>query len=506
MRKADGGWRLRAPSRQETEVGSQNTKAHAEGTFTRRLPVSRMRAAIPTLLISAFAKSNLAGGEFRRFGFSAFSPYGPSLALGVLIAVAPVTIAAQGPVVEPFRLMMPDGKASIDQASDLCFGQLGGYAGLWIAPDRNSGESGNQIFLIDQDRLARLKPGEDAVATHAFATVGPAEGWERFAAEHPRIDPAVLNGLREQFENFSLQRRPILDFEGITIAPRLSGPRTQASGPQHDRVRPQTGAASRTAAWSVAGARHGGSSNTPTLGSDHSGTAKSRPSAIPDPENASLFVVTEQPHSLVLEFSLIDDARPRLMLVACFLYSEKPEERGGDANDGIEGVTWAGKPGRFFICEEGTRPHREGDTQHFFDRPRLMRCTLANGVCNVEEPWSTRATEGVRSQRDQPSQTLDALTRLNDQTLLAVDRNGGWILAIDIATGKARQWINLYDPKGLNLRHRLDQFPRTRHMPYVSIEGIAIDDRGDLWLCDDPAMPEGFRESCLIRVKGVPAP
>lgn len=506
MRKADGRWRPRAPRRQETGVRSQNTKPHAEDRSTHCPPLSPRLAAIPTLLISVFAKSNLAGRGFRRFGVSAFSPYGPSLALGVLIAVAPVTFAAERPVVDLFRLKMPDGKASINQASDLCFGQLGGYAGLWIAPDRNSGESGNQIFLIDQARLARLKPGQDAVASHAFATVGPAEGWERFAVAHRSIDPAVLNGLREQFENFSLQRRPILDFEGITIGPRLSKPRAQASDPRHDRVRPRMGAASRTATWPVAGAPHGESSNTSTLGFDHFGAVESRPCAIPDPENVSLFVVTEQPHSLVLEFSLIDDARPRLMLVTCFLYAERSEERGGDANDGIEGIAWAGKPGRFFICEEGTRPHREGDTQHFFDRPRLMRCTLANGACNVEEPWSTRATEAVRWQRDQPSQTLDALTRLNDQTLLAVDRNGGWILAIDIATGQARRWISLYDPKGLNLRQRLDQFPRTRHMAYVSIEGIAIDDHGDLWLCDDPAMPEGFRESCLIRVKGLPAP
>jgi len=37
-------------------------------------------------------------------------------------------------------------------------------------------------------------------------------------------------------------------------------------------------------------------------------------------------------------------------------------------------------------------------------------------------------------------------------------------------------------------------------MPYVSIEGIAFDPSGTLWLVDDPAMPESFRTSCLIRI------
>ena len=34
-------------------------------------------------------------------------------------------------------------------------------------------------------------------------------------------------------------------------------------------------------------------------------------------------------------------------------------------------------------------------------------------------------------------------------------------------------------------------------------EGIAVDDRGAIWLVDDPAMPEAFRASCLIRIARV---
>jgi hypothetical protein len=219
----------------------------------------------------------------------------------------------------------------------------------------------------------------------------------------------------------------------------------------------------------------------------------------------ALFVITEQPHSIVLEFALVEDNQgARAELRDCFLYEEKAEDRGGDANDGLEGIAWAGRPGRFFICEEGTRPYRPGDNLHFFDEPRLMRTRLIDGRCEIEEPWSTQATESVRSQRDKPSQTLNALAMINDRTLLGVDRNGGWILAMNVTTGRARRWLSLYDPKGLNLRTKLADLPAVRHMPYVSIEGLALDDHSDLWLVDDPAMPEGFRESCLIRVKNPP--
>jgi hypothetical protein len=218
----------------------------------------------------------------------------------------------------------------------------------------------------------------------------------------------------------------------------------------------------------------------------------------------ALFVVTEQPNSIVLEFALVEDDHPRAVLTDCFFYPEKPEDRGGDFNDGLEGIAWAGKPGEFFICEEGTRPYRPNDNKHFFDQPRLMRCALANAWCNIEEPWSSRATESVRSQHDKPSQTLNALTVASERTLLAVDRNGGWILEVDIPTGRSRRWLSLYDPKLLDLRERLANFPGPRRMPYVSIEGIALDDRGDMWLCDDPAMPEPFRESCLIRLRNPP--
>jgi hypothetical protein len=88
-----------------------------------------------------------------------------------------------------------------------------------------------------------------------------------------------------------------------------------------------------------------------------------------------------------------------------------------------------------------------------------------------------------------------------DGSLVAVDRNGGWVLKIDATSHEAKRWLNLYDLDGVNLREVLAEFPGERRMPYISIEGIAFDKKGDLWLVDDPAMPESFRHSCLVRIR-----
>ena len=97
-------------------------------------------------------------------------------------------------------------------------------------------------------------------------------------------------------------------------------------------------------------------------------------------------------------------------------------------------------------------------------------------------------------------QTLNAVSRIDERTLLAVDRNGGWILRVDLRSGRVSPWLNLYDPELLNLRERLAEFPAKRYLPYVSIEGLACDSNGDIWMVDDPAMPEAFSQSCLIRL------
>jgi len=87
--------------------------------------------------------------------------------------------------------------------------------------------------------------------------------------------------------------------------------------------------------------------------------------------------------------------------------------------------------------------------------------------------------------------------------LLAVDRNGGWILRLDPQAATVERWLNLYDVDGLDLRKLLRDFPAPRRMPYISIEGISVDPAGDIWLIDDPALPEAFRASCLIRLRGL---
>ena len=352
------------------------------------------------------------------------------------------------PLVEYYRMKTPDGLEDIDQASGLHYGSLGTREGLWLVCDRNSVAGGNRIFFFDRRQLATPRHDQNIAASGAFNIVGPPKGWDDFMAKHSTIEPAILAELRRQFENGRARRKPILDLEAITVgqpnAPFVSGKKTPAR----------------------------------------------------------LYAVAEQPHSLVLELQLVENAgKTEAVLTDCFLYSEKSSEAGSDANDGLEAIAWAGQPGLFFIAEEGTRPYRANDDMHFFDCPRLMRCRLKNAQVIVDEPWSERATSNVRAFQDNSTHTLNALARLDDRTLAAVDRNGGYILKIDIPTASAKRWLNLYESKGLNLRKKLAHFPATRRMPYVSIEGLALDPQGNLWLIDDPAMPEAFRASALIRAR-----
>ena len=157
-----------------------------------------------------------------------------------------------------------------------------------------------------------------------------------------------------------------------------------------------------------------------------------------------------------------------------------------------------------YWAEEGTRSHNDEEVPRLMFRdPRIGRARLRDGRLHVDADASRELTRAVRSQRRGKMQTLNALTATADGRLLAVDRNGGWILRIDPGTRTATRWLNLYDLEGTNLREALADFPAKRKMPYVSIEGIAVDPNGTLWLVDDPAMPEGFRASCLLRVTGL---
>ena len=71
------------------------------------------------------------------------------------------------------------------------------------------------------------------------------------------------------------------------------------------------------------------------------------------------------------------------------------------------------------------------------------------------------------------------------------------------AFGHGDEQVLLSEDNGHTWPHRIG-FPEERHMPYVSIEGIALDEAGAVWLVDDPAAPEGWRESCLVRLSHVP--
>jgi hypothetical protein len=349
----------------------------------------------------------------------------------------------QKPVVSKFRLAGPDRQFTIDQASGLCFGEIGDRRGLWLVCDRNGGASAGRLFYFSFNRLHDSVAGQVIQADEAFEIVLP-ENWPGFVRMFEAAGRERLAELRRQIR--STQQRgdqPRLDLEAVTIGP-----------------------------------------------------------AVNSPDEQHIFVAAEQPDSLILELSLEDmNGQTGARMVGVYLYAEPPSDKGSGSNDGIEGLAQAGRPGELYWAEEGTRSHSsERKPRLMFTCPRLGRGTLDKGKLEVEASVSKRLTALIWKRQTGDMQTLNALARLENGHLLAVDRNGGWILHIDPERGTVWKWLNLYNFRGRNLRDILADFPENRRMPYVSIEGLARDRRGYLWIVDDPAMPEAFRESCLIRI------
>jgi hypothetical protein len=345
-----------------------------------------------------------------------------------------------------FRLRTPGDKGDINQASDLHFGALGDRVGLWTACDRNGGATAGKIYFFSTTSLRRAEPGKNLVADEEFTITPPAGEWSAFAAANRAAGDKVLDEVRRRIVGGADRTdEPYLDLECITIAP----------------------------------------------------------SPLP-PHEQHLFVVAEEPYSTVLELELPAGETGHARLVALYAYHEKPSEQGVARNDGLEGFAYAGTPGQFYFAEEGTRDCGGNPNAFlFFCDPRLGRAKLADSNVIVEEPLSSRLTEATWRLRKGPSQTLNGLCVLPSRRVLAVDRNGGLILMADPDAGTVRPWLDLYDLEGVSLRKLLANFPGPRHMPYVSIEGVAVDDAGGLWLVDDPAIPEPFRNSCAVRIRGL---
>jgi len=387
-----------------------------------------------------------------------------SAGLYCLLGSAPQPAAAE-PTIDWYSLRSP-GPAGhdIEQGSGLCFGSIGKRDGLWIVCDRNGGQSAGRIYRIGPQTLVAARRGEALTADEEFVITPPREGWPAFRAAHPNLgdmatNAEVLDHLQQRVEaGLRGTDGPRLDLEAVTIGPGVGSP-----------------------------------------------------------AESHLFVVAEEPYSLVLELAIADpepiagadmpNGPSQARLVATYRYIEVEQDRGADSNDGLEGIAYAGSPGRFWWVEEGTRLHKpDAHPRLFFAEPRLGLARLLPGGSIQIDEISDRATHAVRSQRVGDAQTLNALCRTRDGQLLAVDRNGGWIVQVDPKSVTATRWLNLYDLFGQNLRELLASFPGPRRMPYVSIEGLAVDGNADLWLLDDPAMPEAFRASCLVRISGVYPP
>lgn len=377
-------------------------------------------------------------------------PCGSLVALVVAFGVEaadPQSASRPSPEADLSLIEWPETSRIACQASDLWYGAAYGRSGLWLVCDRNGGESAARILFIADKDLTTARSGR-VRATDAFRVIPPAEGWDGFRRQYPDAMKERLSRLQKQIESSGSGGEHPLDLEGITAGR--------------------------------------------ALGSDEE----------------FLFVLAEQPDSLILEVRLGGWGEDgTASLVACYAYDEAADERGGDSNDGLEGIAWTGRPGEFFLAEEGTARHDAGNGVLFFARPRIVLATLKGGRVEVANVWSRKATASLWALQGGGSHTANALCLADSRTLLTVDRNAGKVFAIDTATGEARLWLDYNATGGPRLRERLATFPARRAMPYISMEGLARDARGDWWLIDDPAMPEGFRESALVRLSrgGSPA-
>lgn len=359
-----------------------------------------------------------------------------------------VNPAAEGEAVriDYYHLRTPDGKDHIEQVSGLHYGRLESREGLWMVCDRNGGRSAGKLFFLSAKKLPQADSGEVLTADEVFI-IEPPDDWAGFAREYAAAGEIILAELHRQImATLKGDDGPMLDLEAVTIAP--------SPAPPHE---------------------------------------------------SRIFVAVEQPYSMVLELELVYwKERVTARLMGVYAYSCVEEEQGRDSNDGLEGLAPNGRPGELYWVEEGTCSHTtEAKPLLMFTNPRIGLARLVKGRMVVDREVSEALTATVRAQRQGQMQTLNALAPTPDGLLLAVDRNGGWILRIDPRTNAAERWLNLYDIRGHDLRKVLADFPAPRRMPYISIEGAAIDTAGHLWLVDDPAMPESFRASCLIRIRGL---
>ena len=360
-----------------------------------------------------------------------------------IITVLAATQAFPAVTIDLYRLVDPQG-APVEQASDLHYGAFAGRRGLWVPCDRNGGASAGIVYFISAARLAHLQ-GSLVQADEAFSVALPAEPWEQFAARYAAAGADLLQDLHSRIADRQQERR--LDLEAITVGPAVDG------------------------------------------------------------RGERLFAVAEEPYSAILELAF-DPASPGLLtLTGVYRYPEEAAEHGTDCNDGLEGFAWAGQPGLFYFAEEGTCLHAaDAHPRLFFSNPRIGVCRLAKGRLEIQQPQSRTMTGSLRRLRRGTMQTLNGLAASRTGPLLTLDRNGARLLSIDAGSGQASDWLDLRAIGEHDLVAMMAEFPGPRRMPYISIEGLAMDDTQSLWLVDDPAMPESFRNSCLVRIRGLGLP
>lgn len=346
------------------------------------------------------------------------------------------------------RLRDPADQYDIEQGSGLHYSNLSQQRGLWLVCDRNGGKSAGKLFFVSEATLDAATHGSTIKADASCSIVLPDLDSAAFKSMMEALPPAVAADITSRINaRLRGETGPFLDLEAVTMAPSVADEKS-ASSSMH------------------------------------------------------IFAVTEEPYSVVLELKIASlQPAGTAELVGAYVYREAAAEQGTDRNDGLEGLAWAGEPGEFYWQEEGTRFHGGPPGERlFFVDPRIGLARLGDGQVEIDRQRSNDYTTAIRALRDGSMQTLNGLAVLQDQTLVSVDRNGGWLLHLDPHSLHADRWANLYDLDGINLRQALATFPDKRRMPYISIEGVAVDPEGSLWLVDDPAMPEGFRASTLVHI------
>ena len=124
-----------------------------------------------------------------------------------------------------YRLRSPGNVHDIEQASGLHYGRLSDREGLWTVCDRNGRRSAGRLFFISKTTLSRAVHRQTIIADDAFTIVFAEKDWSIVVARDRSVGADVLAKLKQRIESVGSSNGKLpLDLEAITIAPSLQAP------------------------------------------------------------------------------------------------------------------------------------------------------------------------------------------------------------------------------------------------------------------------------------------